>query len=302
MATEPDTVEVAGIDAGLTLVNPTTGVCRTGPSNDFCAHTYADRASRVELLGQRPLAALAIDAPILGNGLLNYRERPCEKVFVWKPFQGRCKPGESHFSRTGTGLRRAGADTVLSLKGLMAADVPQKSLPQVIEGVNMFEAFPNAFLGVSLEESTFAGEVKRREKFDWLYDQWLKRGVATGLQAILGWSQPKFWEGVRKNRQHDERAAITCPLTAICAVRGRYVAVGEAEGGYFFLPPWDLWQPWAKEGLRANRGDRRLNQLGAEVEVWIDGKRYRKDETLPGVEHPLGDRSVGRWGVRPPVS
>jgi hypothetical protein len=79
-------MDIAGLDVGLTLVDLTSGVCRTGPNGDLVTHTYIDRLSRSEALGA-PLnfAAIAIDAPILPVGQLHYRGRACEKVFVWGP-------------------------------------------------------------------------------------------------------------------------------------------------------------------------------------------------------------------------
>ena len=76
--------EVAGIDVGLTLVNPTSGVCRTGPSGEVITHTYIDRLSRLAFLGGNlRFSVPAIDAPVLPEGQLHYHQRSCEKVFVW---------------------------------------------------------------------------------------------------------------------------------------------------------------------------------------------------------------------------
>jgi hypothetical protein len=33
------------------------------------------------------------------------------------------------------------------------------------------------------------------------------------------------------------------------AAKGTAAIIGEAEGGWFRLPPWSLWQPWARERL-----------------------------------------------------
>ena len=94
--------DVAGIDVGLTLIDPTSGVCRTGPSGEVIKHTYIDQLSRRVALGSDLIyAVLAIDASVLPGVQLNYLARPCEKVFVWRAFQKRCKPGESHVPRKG---------------------------------------------------------------------------------------------------------------------------------------------------------------------------------------------------------
>jgi len=50
---------------------------------------------------------------------------------------------------------------------------------------------------------------------------------------------------------HERRAALICLLTAALAYEGRAAIIGEAESGWFWLPPWSLWQTWAKQGLES---------------------------------------------------
>jgi hypothetical protein len=40
---------------------------------------------------------------------------------------------------------------------------------------------------------------------------------------------------------------LICLLTAALAHEGTGAIIGEAEGGWFWLPPWSLWQPWSPE-------------------------------------------------------
>jgi len=40
-------------------------------------------------------------------------------------------------------------------------------------------------------------------------------------------------------------------LTAALAAKGTAAIIGEAEAGWFWLPPWSLWQPWATRGLES---------------------------------------------------
>jgi predicted nuclease with RNAse H fold len=275
----PNLPDILGIDTGLTFLQRTSGICRTGTSGDVVDHTYVDRASRLAALA--PVAnyhLLAIDAPVLPSGLLNYDVRPCEKLFVWGAFQKRCKPGESHVSGTGQALRRAGLDTAKSFEENISNDSRSAPFPKVIESSNVIEAFPNAFLGVCVRDTKYETVPARGKKTDWLYDLWVAEKLFEKLRATISWERPDFWQQVTTNRHHDERAALICALTAICTYRGKYVAVGEPNGGYFFLPPWTLWDSWAKATLRVNRLDRRL---GAQVEVWIAGKRYLQTEPLP---------------------
>jgi len=223
-------------------------------------------------------SALAIDAPVLPPGTLHYEVRSCEKVFVWREFQKRCKPGESQVRGTGQALRRAGVETAHSFACAVSSEELARPFPKVFDGRNIVEAFPNAFLGVSLKSAAFVKCPARGAKFDWLYGQWLGEGVSDRLRPILAWEREDFWMSLATNVQHDERAALVCALTAICVVRGRYVAVGENDTGFFFLPPWELWQPWARRAVDTNRVDRRLDR---QVEVWIDGARFGPEDPLP---------------------
>jgi hypothetical protein len=42
-------------------------------------------------------------------------------------------------------------------------------------------------------------------------------------------------------------------LTAALAAQGTAAIIGESKGGWFWLPPWSLWQPWARQGLEKRR-------------------------------------------------
>jgi hypothetical protein len=38
------------------------------------------------------------------------------------------------------------------------------------------------------------------------------------------------------------------PFDAALAEKGTAAIIGETKGGWFWLPPWSMWQSWAKEG------------------------------------------------------
>jgi hypothetical protein len=117
----------------------------------------------------------------------------------------------------------------------------------------MVEAFPNAFLDVLMpeEELALAPKFKRGRRFDWLYEQ----VVTTGrLESLLskGLNLPEVvWQRLRSETDHELRAALVCLLTAALAEKGTATIIGETEGGWFWLPPWSLWEPWAEEGLKS---------------------------------------------------
>ena len=48
---------------------------------------------------------------------------------------------------------------------------------------------------------------------------------------------------------------LICLLTAALAANRAAAIIGEAEGGWFWLPPWSLWEPWARQGLESFKKD-----------------------------------------------
>jgi len=116
------------------------------------------------------------------------------------------------------------------------------------------EAFPNAFLGVLTPESDYvsAPNLKRGKRFDWLYCRAAASGRLKTLLSPLLSMPDEVWQRLRDEKDHEKRAALICLLTAGLADVGKAEIVGDNEGGWFWLPPIRLWQPWAREGLRAS--------------------------------------------------
>ena len=177
----------------------------------------------------------------------------------------RCKPGLSHF---GTGLE---------LRGATATACTQFS-PFLDCGGHIVEAFPNAFLAVLLPEERFpAPKLKRGQRFDWLYDEALSAGRLESKHLKLDLSD-EVWRRLRKEKNHELRAALICLLTAAFAAKGTATLIGEPTGGWFWLPPCSLWGPWAKRALPiaaeviANKGHTRLDVASA---IRTAGLQYR---------------------------
>lgn len=271
--------DIAGIDAGLTLKERTSGVCRTGAGGFVLDHTYIDKLSRVSLLGPaKRFDCLGIDAPVLPKNDLHYEPRPVESLFMRGDFQKRCKPGASHIAGTGQSLRRSGCDTAVQFAAETVARGKVK-YPRVQADQNIVEAFPNAFLGVMLAQRVIDNAVTNRgNKTDIFFSLCNTHGAFQALQDHLGWADRAFWNAFTTTTQHDELAALVCAVTAVCAHVGKYVAVGEHEGGYFFMPPWPLWQRWAKQALIRGWGEQGIAGI---VRVWINGTPYQSNAQLP---------------------
>ena len=261
-------MEIIGLDVGFSKTRPSSGVARLGPEGELrVGHAMQTWESRSAIAGTRPVAVAAIDAPyVRGDVSL---KRGCERVLSLGQFHKRCKPAYSHVPGTGQELRNAGWETAQQLKPLapkapLAADFPR------VEAANIVEAFPNSYLGVCLSEEVYAARptTKRGQKFDWLYDEWVKaRLFDTALKKLGLENRKDLRDQCMQNTQHDERAALICLLTAAGVATGRYTAVGDPTGGYIFLPPWPLWHPWAQAELTHQK----TRQPG--IEVWVDGVR-----------------------------
>jgi hypothetical protein len=147
-----------------------------------------------------------------------------------------------------------------------------------VDGSNIVEAFPNAYLGVCLSAEVYGrmAKLRRGRKFDWLYDHWVGLRLFRGVIAELRVGSLEGLEAeCAANGHHDQRAALVCLLTAAGVASGRYVAVGDPSGGYIFLPPWPRWAAWAREELDQKRA------APPGLDVWIDGRRYPAAAPLP---------------------
>lgn len=269
-------MNLVGLDVGFSATRCSTGVARLdGVGGLRVGLANASWESRRGLVGGAPIDVAAIDAPFTTAGA---REpRPCERLLTLGRFGRRCRPGLSHVPGTGSRLRAAGWETARQLRDLAPRKELSLSFPRVGD-CNAVEAFPNAFLGVCVPDEAYerSPRLRRGRKFDWLYDRWVATGRFRRLVFELGLERRHgLAKACEENRQHDERAALVCLLTAAGVLLGRYTAVGEAAGGYLFLAPWRRWEPWAREEL-----DRQRARVPG-LEVWIDGRPRLAGDALP---------------------
>jgi hypothetical protein len=181
----------------------------------------------------------AFDGPIANETV----KRQCEYRFSKMPFNKRCKPGLSHFG-TGLKLRQATAKTINDFTGIFLPD-------GAAGGTVIVEAFPNLFLGVLLPEETYQRQPKliRGKRFDWLYDEVTKQEICEAkMKAVL---PQVFWDRWKIEKDHEQRAALVCLLTAALHYNKMSYLAGDEAGGYFCLPATDMWAGWAVEGLKA---------------------------------------------------
>ncbi len=261
-------MEVIGLDVGFSKKRASSGVARLGPEGNLRVdHAMDTWESRVAITGTGAIEVAAMDAPYTRAGASE--KRGCERVFCLGDFQKRCKPAFSHVPGTGQQLRKAGWETAQQLKSL-APRIPLPAEFPRVEDCNVVEAFPNTYLGVCLPDQAYESRprLRRGQKFDWLFDSWVAGHVFDAVMNDLGLAGlENLRNECMRNRQHDERAALICLLTAAGVASGRYPAVGDEPGGYFFLPPWSAWAAWARVELDRQRH----RQPG--LEIWMDGER-----------------------------
>ena len=122
----------------------------------------------------------------------------------------------------------------------------------------MVEAFPSAFLGVLLPEGVISKLPSTRGgKSDRLYEACLTEGVFEPLVAELRWPVVETVALLAAERDHDRRAAFICLLTAGFAHAGTATVIGDSIGGWFWLPPMDLWADWARAAVSLTLADAR---------------------------------------------
>ncbi|MGF0539890.1 DUF429 domain-containing protein [Agrobacterium sp. ES01] len=244
-------INLLGIDVGFSQSRPTTGIAWTADGTFGVAKTHTDwERRRLHLPPSTNFSVIAIDGPLVPEGSPDLLVRTCEQLLARGTFQKRCKPGSSHFG-TGLQLKRAAHETAKQVRHLTSAPAFSNA---VFLDAAIVEAFPNAFLGVLLSDQTFAADkIKRGKKFDWMYEHTVKAGKFGELLAFIGWDAPDLLNLIEVERDHEKRAAYLCLLTAACATVDKAEVVGDVSTGWIWLPPAELWAPWARDALKRNR-------------------------------------------------
>ncbi len=256
-----------GVDVGFSATAKSTGLAWRLDGVGGTSLTGTTWASRAAALPSNVLFdVVALDAPLVpvGEGI---PRQSCEAAFYRGEFWNRCRPGMSHHGR-GLDLRNAGRDAAEQFSKVARPGVIVQG--GVVPGVPLVEAFPNTFLGVLLPIDAYEGcgkLPKGKVRSDWLYESAVVNGVFQMLIDHLGWNEPTTLQLMLRERDHDLRSALVCLLTAGFAAAGTATIVGDEDGGWFCLPPFDLWSPWARLALELTiiqarrRGYQRLDAL-----------------------------------------
>jgi predicted nuclease with RNAse H fold len=255
-------VSLLGIDVGFSKTRATTGIAvyEHGSLRSLACVKSSSQDRATILNGDSKFDAIAIDGPILPVLAAENIKRLSEALLVGSGFNVRCKPGMSHYG-FGLDLRRAAAP--IADEACLLAKAASKAFGenQVRHSIPLVEAFPNAFLGVLLNDLDYQamGQVSRGAKFDRIYERAVAAERIHSIFDELGWDTPELTEAIESEAlstsraSHEKRAALICLLTAACALTGNAEYVGDAVGGWICLPPQKLWAPWAKLAMAQRR-------------------------------------------------
>ena len=90
---------------------------------------------------------------------------------------------------------------------------------------------------------------REERRFDWLYERLVTTGRLKSLLSKTLDLPEVFWHRLSSETNHEKRAALICLLTAAVADKGTAAVIGEAEGGWFWLP---------RRGRCGNRGRKKV--------------------------------------------
>lgn len=229
-------VELLGVDVGFSKVQKSTGIAFVRGDDLTVYRANSTEVDRKRLIpeGFSP-SVTAFDGPLIPTGADPLTVRLCEKFFSRGLFSRRCKPGLSHF---GTGLALREATT-------------EASRQFSVYKSHTIEAFPNLFLGVMVREEDYnrIPALRRGQKFDWLYDHAYEK-----IMFLRGYMKlpEHVFKRIVAEKDHEMRAALICLLTAALEDAGTAIKAGNDDGGWFWLPPIELWEKWALNAASHN--------------------------------------------------
>lgn len=258
---------VLGIDVGFSERSPSTA---------FCLLRWDDTAVRLRLMRTKtndadrrhalddllaeelPALTVALDGPLTRGLKLVRHYRAADALLSQGVFQTRGKPGQTS-SPTGQLLHQHAtslAELVLQAESAGTCRLASAGHYEPIHDRAIVEAFPNQFLAALLPEADLP--LLRRDASDRYWEACIALGRFRHLFECLLPGRA-FETPLSNYRNHDDRAAIVCAMTALSVVAGTAVGVGDAAGGDIMLPPPECWgvakdgdDPWITRALRSS--------------------------------------------------
>lgn len=235
-----------GIDVGWSLRSASSGICRLDwdersigwTLRHFTGHADDRAASLAAVAGARPLLAAGLDGPLRGDLAVIDRYRLAERLLSQKAIAARISQPGSSRSPVGRLLNHHTNQfaSMLIDSGLLA-DAQHE---HAVHRLAVFEAFPTSFMGLMLDD---AQKGARQQRSDRYYQDLVANGT---LARLLAHHLPgrALTNDLASVRNHDERAALICAISALGVARHDYVAVGD-DDGWIMLPPRTFIADWA---------------------------------------------------------
>lgn len=249
-----NTGSVLGIDVGWSKRERTSAACRLNwDSNTIYWEISRFRAIEDErceailrITEEETLLSAAVDGPLRRGFDDIGKYRSCERLLSRGRLPKRIgKPGQSS-SPHGKKLNR---QANLSVKLLKKCEIGPSQEKICIDPLAIHEAFPTSFLGVMIDEPL--PKSKSIDRSDQFFEQCIEGGQIDRLLKIL-LPDRYLIESPARIRNHDDRAAFVCAVTALCVVAQNFAAVGDNEDGWIILPPKRQFSEWAWNALSDN--------------------------------------------------
>jgi hypothetical protein len=270
----PPQGHVLGIDIGYSAKRASSAVCRLSWNKDkFEWHIGRFKYDEIErrkcienVAGKNEILVAAFDGPLRGDLEVIGKYRMAERALTRRLGLKIGKPGQSS-SQTGKLLNNATNQAVRCLLEIncLATACHDKAIHEFA----IVEAFPSSFMGLLLPEaSIIAG--KRSGKSDRYFKALTcGGGFAKLLQRLLPERTADYDIIAIKN--HDDRAAFVCALTALAVAADDYTAVGD-DDGWIILPPYDSIVPEFLCLLKSNAQDAAQQSFYSASEARADDK------------------------------
>ncbi len=248
---------VIGIDVGCSPTRRSSAICGLTWSSATVswdiARFRAAEPEREQVIAQLaagpPILAAAFDGPIRRGIDIIGRYRTAERMLTrrLRPLIG--KPGQSS-APVGKLLNLHANACVRHV--VTHADLHPARHGVAIDEKALVEAFPSSFLGMMIADPARLA-ARRGDRSDTFFQHLVAQGV---LAALLAYCLPgrQLAQDLAAVVNHDDRAALVCALSALCVVKGDFVAVGD-DDGWIILPPKSFIQPMHWQLLQLNASE-----------------------------------------------
>ena len=245
---------VLGIDVGWSKKRKSSAVCRFSWNRQeinweiqrFRALDSERERTIKRIVSNQKLLAVAIDGPLCPEFLEVNRYRGAERLLSRGELRKRIgKPGQSS-SPNGKKLNAQANKSAIALKKYCRI---RKATHKVgIDECMIVEAFPTTFLGVLLKRPTSLQHSRNKQRSDIYFSHLSKHQYLDEfVEKILG--DRKWSHNIGEIKNHDDRAAFVCALTALCVASGNFTAVGDDRDGWIILPPQWAFANWAWKAI-----------------------------------------------------